>query len=183
MGWWGNYLYGNGKNGRITMQQVREHIEKDTGFTVKQVKFGHAIAVYDEKAMERDNNPRKDLLNYILIVLWNYSQQQIMIKTVGEESGPCHYNVPMKYLNAHCKASEGSKYATEWREACLKQHADRKAKLKEAKTLRTGDKVMVYGKTYTYKGKFNRSRHLITLGLKEYSVTSNQISNILKDSK
>ena len=155
MGWWGNYIGHN-----ATMQDIRNYIEKDTQMTVKSVKFGYAICVVDEQAIEKyehwtKNFKDKSPLNYILIALWRYSKGEIMVKQVGEDGGPCERDIPLKYINAPCEIMDDCKYSIEWRENVRQFHAKRKAKRKLTNSFETGNKFFVYGEEYSFIRKKN----------------------------
>ena len=154
MGWWGQYIHGYGKNGRPTMQQVRERIEQDTHLTVKQVRYGYAICVADKKAIQKYNLDSK-LENFICISLWDYSSKDgyLNIKNVDETMGPCQRDIPLKYLYATCEASKDNKFAINWRADCRTLHFERRIRMTKVRNLQEGDKLTVYGKDYTYCGR------------------------------
>ena len=134
MGWWGKYYYG-----KLTMQDVRKYIEEDTGLTVKSLKFGYAICVYDTKAFEKAKTPQPDLLNYIMVVLWRKNSNEIMMKQIGEDMGPCELDIPMKYINAPCEAMATYKFSNDWRNKVREFHKKRKENVKRMKSFKEGD--------------------------------------------
>ena len=154
MGYWGKRYYG-----KLTMQEVREMIEEDTGMTVTSLNFKYAVCVTDDKAIAKHEHWRKNFKvspkNYIMIALWYKSQGQIMIKQVSEDMGPCEIDVPMKYINAECELMKGNKFSTEWRECVRKFHKKRKAKLKLMNSMKNGDRFFCYGQSYRFNYKKN----------------------------
>ena len=157
MGWWGQYCYG-----KPTMAQVRAMIENDTKLTVKSVKFGYAICIYDENCASYKREARPELLNMISIALWKYSNNELLIKEVTESAGPIEVDVPMKYINKPCKAMEGCKFAENWREKVRAFHQRRKKRNKLIKSFKPGSSLKVYGEDYIYiRPAINYKSHFI----------------------
>jgi hypothetical protein len=175
MGWWGQHI-----GYKPSMREVKNCIESDTGLTVKSLKFGYAVCVYDEQAMIKAKTPQPDLLNYIMIALWRVSGHEIMIKQVSEDMGPAEINVPLKYVNAPCKATANQEYAIKWRQAVRDYHRKRNEQSKIAKTLQIGDRFFVYGQSYIYVRKAMRGKDCIIAsnldeGGKQYRIKPFQI--------
>jgi tagatose-1,6-bisphosphate aldolase len=156
MGWWGQRVYG-----KVSMQEIREMIEKDTSMTVTSLYFGYAVCVVDDKAIEKYDHWKKVIetgvnpKNYLLIALWRKSQDQILIKQIGEECGPCELNVPLKYVNAPCEMSKNDEYAIKWRNKVREYHQKQKDNTRLMKTLISGDRFFVYGKPYKFESLKN----------------------------
>lgn len=156
MGYWGQRFYGE-----LTMRDVRSMIEADTSMTVKVLKFGYAVCVVDDLAIEKHKhwkdmvqrgiNPR----NFICIALWRKSSNYLMIKQVTEDMGPVEVDIPLKYVNSECELSVNSEYAINWRNRVREYHAKRKEALKFANSLKFGDTFFVYGEQYSFSYKKN----------------------------
>ena len=160
------------------MFEIRKMIEDDTSMTVTSLSFTHAVCVVDDKAIEKHDHWKKMIANgknpknYITIVLWHKSENQIMIKQIGEEMGPFQTNVPLKYINAPCEIAN-----EEWRTKVRNCHAENKGKNSLLKTLKVGDRFTVYGKLYEFRYLY-KNNQCIALNLEEnktYRVKASQI--------
>lgn len=184
MGWWGKYIGSN-----PSMREIRSHIEADTSMTVTSIKFGYAICVVDEQAVIKHTHWQdaieagKNPLNYIVVALWRVSEGQLMIKQVSEDMGPCHYDIPMKYINKECELMKGSKFATEWRQRVREYHANRKAQIKLMRSFTRGQTIYCYGEPYTFSYVKNRNWCIATnqKNNRTYRLRPWQVSNIAKD--
>ena len=175
MGWWGKPFYSN------SMADVRRAIEADVGCTVVNLKYGYAVCVVTQQDIEQREFLRNkpELLNLITIALWRKSGGCLMIKQVSEDMGPCEVNVPMKYINATCTATESNEYAVRWRERVRQYHARRKEQTAIARNMQAGDKFYVYGDLFEYRAE-SAKRNCITAVEcntgKVYRIRNTQIS-------
>jgi len=151
MGYWGNRYYG-----KLTMREVRERIEDDTKLTVKNLKFGYAVCVCDQTAIDKHGH-NQDLLNYIMVAKWYKQDGYLMIKQIGEEMGPAELDVPLKYVNNPCVSALNEKYAVEWREKVRQFHKSCNNQQKVVRALSHGDHFFVYGELYRFQYIKNRN--------------------------
>ena len=146
MGYWGSYI---GK--KPSMSEIRKRIEDDVKCDVVSLKFGHAICVVREEHTSPDyqttakDKYAPDCVNMIIVVLWHISNYNLMIKQIGESSGPYLLDVPLKYVNTPCKATEGDEFSIRWRQEVREYHASKRQVNNYIKNLKPGDKVMLNG--------------------------------------
>jgi len=160
MGWWGQRCYG-----KPSMGEVRKYIEEDTGLTVKSLKFGYAVCVEDKDAQDRaiakGRQVNPDYLNFICIALWQYRNDNLMIKQIEETMSPAKTDVSLKYANAICKATKNNEWATKWRQKVRDYHIKRNAEAKLARSFQAGDRFFVFGQSYRFIRKAIRGKNCV----------------------
>lgn len=175
MGWYGSLFFG------VTMRQVRERIDEEVGATVVNLKYGVAICVVTEKDIREREwlKDHPDYLNLIYVVLWRKQNDYLMLKTISESMGPCHYDVPLKYVNAICKETMNNEYAVKWRNKVIQYHRAKRKQNKLARAMARGDMFYVYGDLFRYVERGRRQNRILATEVntgKVYSIRHNQIS-------
>ena len=72
----------------------------------------------------------------------------LLLKEIGEECGPYHLDIPLKYVNAPCEATKKSKWAMEWRQKVRDYHKRIKDCKAIARLLVPGEHFFAYGELY-----------------------------------
>lgn len=113
----------------------------------------NALITHNIKAHKATNFGRNlwtvqeyDGKNIIVLYMISRDGQDYMYKPISEDMGPCETDCPLELI-AMCPPAGG--YSSKWREEVLKAASKPAPKV--------GQKVTVYGKSYTIVGKVARS--------------------------
>jgi hypothetical protein len=100
----------------------------------------------------------EDPVRYVLLCLlqadrknngWGY-------KDMDESSGPYHFACPLSYLDLLTEPIND--WSREWREKVRAYHAERA----QIRALEPGAAIAIYGKPYTFLGRFSRDRFRVS---------------------